>query len=52
MELNNEIDLQRLLQRMQVSLANTSHSSCSEEECFKHWTYVEHAKELFYRYNT
>ena len=41
-----EIDLKRLLHRMQGLLANNAHGSISEEEAQKRWTYVEHAQKL------
>ena len=41
-----EINVRRLLHRIQAALATTSHASSSEEEILKRWTYVDYAQGL------
>lgn len=41
-----EIDLKRLLLRMQGALAGASHASVSQDEMIRRWTYFEFAQNL------
>jgi hypothetical protein len=37
-----EIEVRRLLNRVQTALAQASHASSTEEDAIKRWTYIEH----------
>jgi len=41
-----EIDLQRLLLRLQSALADKTHSSVNQDEILRRWTFVERAQAL------
>ena len=41
-----ELDVRRLLHRIQAALASSSHASSSEEDILKRWTYVDHLQAL------
>ncbi|KAH9259349.1 hypothetical protein BASA81_002392 [Batrachochytrium salamandrivorans] len=41
-----EIDLKRLLHRLQGAMSTEAHSALSEDEALRRWALVEHAKEL------
>ena len=44
--LSMDIELKRLLHRLQASLATTAHASSSEDEVNRRWTYVDYANQL------
>lgn len=44
--MSDVVNLKRLLHRLQASLSETAHSSATEQDALRRWTYVEYAKEL------